>query len=128
MDLKYQSYPLSPLCDKWGQNFAKSWLEAWNSHDVERVLDHYADDFVMISPTTKEISTKTEGILIGKSELRDLCRKTFNEVPELKFQLLAVAIGVRSLTIYYTSKEYQMAIEVMEFDKIWKISKSHSHY
>jgi hypothetical protein len=128
MHTNLQTTALSPLSDKWGQNFAKSWLEAWNSHDVDRVLEHYADDFVMISPTIKEIAAKAEGILIGKSELRELCSKTFNEVPELKFELMAVAIGIKSLTIYYTSKEFQLVIEVMEFDEIWKISKSHSHY
>ena len=27
------------------ERFAKEWVAAWNSHDLERVLEHYEDDF-----------------------------------------------------------------------------------
>ena len=30
--------------------WAKEWIEAWNAHDADRVLSHYADDFEMSSP------------------------------------------------------------------------------
>jgi hypothetical protein len=32
------------------ERFAHEWIEAWNSHDLERILAHYSDDFVMSSP------------------------------------------------------------------------------
>jgi ketosteroid isomerase-like protein len=25
--------------------FASEWIEAWNSHDLDRILAHYSDDF-----------------------------------------------------------------------------------
>jgi hypothetical protein len=34
----------------WAEEFARDWVESWNSHEVERVLAHYADNFEMTSP------------------------------------------------------------------------------
>jgi ketosteroid isomerase-like protein len=30
--------------------FANDWIAAWNSHDLDRILAHYEDDFEMTSP------------------------------------------------------------------------------
>jgi hypothetical protein len=32
------------------ERFAKEWVAAWNSHDLELILAHYEDDFEMSSP------------------------------------------------------------------------------
>jgi ketosteroid isomerase-like protein len=32
------------------ERFAKEWVAAWNSHDLDRVLAHYEEDFEMSSP------------------------------------------------------------------------------
>ena len=34
------------------RRFAAEWIEAWNAHDLERILAHYADDFEMASPSS----------------------------------------------------------------------------
>jgi ketosteroid isomerase-like protein len=33
-----------------GDAFAEDWIAAWNAHDLDRVLSHYADDIVFLSP------------------------------------------------------------------------------
>lgn len=35
---------------EFAERFAKDWVDAWNRHDLEAVLSHYADDFEMSSP------------------------------------------------------------------------------
>ncbi|MGH3529462.1 MAG: nuclear transport factor 2 family protein, partial [Pseudonocardiaceae bacterium] len=30
--------------------FADDWVEAWNSHDLDRILSHFTDDVVFTSP------------------------------------------------------------------------------
>ena len=30
--------------------FANHWIKAWNSHDLEAILSHYAEDIVFLSP------------------------------------------------------------------------------
>ena len=37
---------------------AHHWVEAWNDHDLERILAHYADDVVFSSPFIQKIGTK----------------------------------------------------------------------
>ena len=31
-------------------HFAEDWIASWNSHDLDRILAHYAQDFEMSSP------------------------------------------------------------------------------
>ncbi|HEX5049396.1 MAG TPA: nuclear transport factor 2 family protein, partial [Gammaproteobacteria bacterium] len=38
------------ITQDFAQTFAHEWIDAWNSHDLDRILSHYADDFVMSSP------------------------------------------------------------------------------
>src|SRR3989441_9324770 len=38
----------------WAEAFAREWVDAWNAHDLERILSHYTDDFEMASPLIVE--------------------------------------------------------------------------
>jgi ketosteroid isomerase-like protein len=35
---------------EFARTFTEEWEEAWNAHDVERLLVHYTDDVVFQSP------------------------------------------------------------------------------
>jgi ketosteroid isomerase-like protein len=35
------------------QAFADEWIAAWNSHDLDRVLSHYAPEVVFLSRSLK---------------------------------------------------------------------------
>jgi ketosteroid isomerase-like protein len=41
---------LLPLQPSFARKFAQDWVDAWSSHDMERILDHYDDDVLLISP------------------------------------------------------------------------------
>ena len=32
---------------KLAEHFANDWIDSWNSHDLNRILSHYADSFEM---------------------------------------------------------------------------------
>ena len=49
------------------ERFAKEWVAAWNSHDLERVLEHYEDDFEMSSPIIVTMMGEASGKLKGKA-------------------------------------------------------------
>lgn len=51
---------------EFADRFAQEWVDAWNSHDLERVLSHYADDFEMSSPYIAQIAGEPSGMLKGK--------------------------------------------------------------
>jgi ketosteroid isomerase-like protein len=48
------------------ERFANEWIAAWNSHDLERILEHYEDDFEMSSPIIAALAGESSGKLRGK--------------------------------------------------------------
>jgi hypothetical protein len=49
--------------------FGKDWIEAWNSHDLDSILSHYSEDFVMPSPHIAVIAGEPSGVLNGEGLL-----------------------------------------------------------
>ena len=54
----------------WAEAFAREWVDAWNAHDLERILSHYTDDFEMASPLIVERMGVASGRLKGKEAIR----------------------------------------------------------
>ena len=73
--------------------FAAEWIAAWNSHDLDRILSHYADDVVFESPASTRITGDASGRVVGKAALRDYWRQALGRVPDLTFTLTAVYGG-----------------------------------
>lgn len=48
------------------ERFARQWVEAWNAHDLERILAHYEDDFERTSPVIARLAGEASGTLRGK--------------------------------------------------------------
>lgn len=40
---------------EFADHFAREWIEAWNAHDLERILSHYTEEFRMSSPRIIEL-------------------------------------------------------------------------
>jgi len=40
----------------WAESFAREWIAGWNAHDVDHILEHYADDFEMTSQRRRKSS------------------------------------------------------------------------
>jgi hypothetical protein len=100
----------------WALAFAREWVEAWNSHDLERILSHYVDDFEMSSPLIVERLGRPEGVIRGKREAADYWRPSMRLDPPLHFELLDVLVGVDQLTIYYRSVGRRVVAETLVFD------------
>ena len=52
--------------------FVRSWLEAWNAHDVEAVLAHFTEDATFTSPVAARILEGSDGVIHGKAALREI--------------------------------------------------------
>jgi hypothetical protein len=48
------------------KSYADAWVRAWNAHDVEAVLDHFADDVVFTSPVAARVVPESGGVVRGK--------------------------------------------------------------
>ncbi len=108
--------------------FAADWIAAWNAHDVDRVLSHFADDFEMSSPVIMRLVGEPSGKLCGKAAVGAYWRKALAVVPDLHFELVVVLTGVESITIYYKGTKGRPAAEVFFFGADRKVVKAVAHY
>ena len=114
--------------EKFAKSFASEWVEAWNAHDIERVLSHYTDDFEMSSPIIVQLLGEPSGILRGRDAVGAYWRKALQVVPDLRFELISVLVGVRSVTLYYKGARDRLSAEVFDFNAAGLIVKAVAHY
>ncbi len=109
-------------------SFANEWIEAWNNHDLEQVLSHYADDFEMHSPVIVQIAGEPSGMLQGKQAVGAYWSQALQLLPDLQFELITVLAGVNSITLYYRGALERLAAEVFHFGADAKVIKAFAHY
>jgi hypothetical protein len=116
------------MIDKeFAEHFAGDWIDSWNSHDLNRILAHYADSFEMSSPMIVQITGEPSGTLKGKDAVRAYWAKALQLNPDLRFELLSTLIGVNSITLYYRSGR-GLAAEVFHFGPDEKVVRAYAHY
>jgi len=109
------------------QHFAQDWVDAWNAHDLERVLTHYADDFVLQSPMIAIIAGEASGRLQGKAAVRAYWATALARLPNLHFVLQDVLLGADCLTLYYQGHRGRVA-ETFFFDGGTKVVRASATY
>ncbi|MCT3943750.1 nuclear transport factor 2 family protein [Elizabethkingia anophelis] len=110
------------------QQFAKTWIEAWNSHDMNAILSHYSEDIEITTPMIKMALGEGDGSLKGKEAVADYWRRALDKMPDLHFELYDVTEGVGSVALYYKSVMDKKAVEVMFFNEEGKVNKMFTHY
>ena len=98
------------------QRFAQDWLDAWNAHDVEAVLAHFADDVVFTSPVARRVLPDSDGRLQDKQAVRDYWNLALARIPDLRFELVDVYSGIDTLVIHYRNQLGGLVNEVLTFD------------
>jgi hypothetical protein len=116
------------LTEEAANRFAAEWLEGWNSHDVRRILQHYADDIEFVSPFVVKLFGNADGTIHGKADLEKYFAKGLSAYPDLNFHHYKTLVGVKSFTICYESVNNLLAAEVMELDAQGKIIRVSAHY
>ncbi len=110
------------------KQFAREWIDAWNSHDLERIMAHYSDDFEIATPMIKMALGEDTGTLRGKERIREYWSAALQKIPTLRFELIDVAEGVNSVALYYHSVLGKKAIEIMFFNEEGKVNRVVAHY
>lgn len=110
------------------QQFAKTWIEAWNSHDLDVILSHYSEDIEITTPMIKMALGEGDGSLKGKDAVADYWKRALDKIPDLHFVLYDVTEGVNSVALYYKSVMDKKAVEVMFFNEEGKVNKMFAHY
>ena len=112
---------------EFAERFAAHWVDAWNRHDLEAVLSHYADDFEMASPYIVSIAGEPSGTLQGKAAVRAYWAAALEQLPDLRFELVDTLVGVDSVTVYYRGVRGMVA-EVFWFDAAGRVVRAAAHY
>jgi ketosteroid isomerase-like protein len=110
------------------RSFAHEWIEAWNSHDLDRILSHYTDDFEMSSPFIASFIGEPSGTLRGKENVGAYWRNALERIPDLRFELIEVLTGANSLTIYYKAVLGKLGAEVFFLNEDGRAWKAMAHY
>ena len=96
--------------------FAQDWLAAWNAHDVEAVLAHFADDVLFTSPVARRVLPDSDGRLSGKQAVRDYWNYALTRISDLHFELVDVYAGTDTLVLHYRNQLGGLVNEVLTFD------------
>jgi ketosteroid isomerase-like protein len=103
---------------------ARAWIAAWNAHDLERVLEHYADDIELSSPVAAERIPGSGGYIHGKAELRAYWEPALAANPDLHFDLEAVLTAVDGCTILYRNQRGQQVAESVYWNEAGLVTRA----
>ena len=104
------------LTEAEAKQFAKEWVLAWNSGDLDAILSHYGPEVVLTSPVAAKLLNDASGTVRGKEALRGYFKRGLEAYPGLAFELLDVMWGVSSVVLYYRNQRGTKTGEFMELD------------
>ncbi|WP_372346159.1 nuclear transport factor 2 family protein [Streptomyces sp. KL116D] len=95
--------------------FVDSWVTAWNAHDLEALLAHFADDVTFRSPVAAQL-LGGDGVIRGKDGLRAYWTEGLRRIPDLRFEVVGHYVGVDCVVINYRNQKGGLVNEVLNFD------------
>lgn len=98
------------------EEFADSWVRAWNAHDLEQVLRHFSEEVVFTSPVATQLLDGSDGVIRGKAALREYWQEGLRRIPGLHFEVSGVYVGVGVMVINYRNQKGGLVNEVLIFD------------
>ena len=116
------------LTDAEADAFVAEWMEAWNSHDLERILGHYTEDVEVTSPLVEAVLGPGRLTVRGKPALRSYWGKALARYPELRFVLYRAYAGSHSVVLHYQSVQGLVGAECMELDAQRRAFRVLAHY
>ncbi len=120
---------MKKLTSSYAKSFAKNWISSWNSHDIDLILSHYSDDFIIESQIAYKFLPLSGGRIVGKSAVKEYWTIGLNKNKKLHFKLLDVLVGINGLTIYYINTTNKLrAVEMMIFNDDGKVQKAFVHH
>ena len=115
------------ISPEFAKDFAAEWVEAWNAHDLPRILSHYRDDFEMSSPLIRTLMNEPSGTLQGKEAVAAYWSLALARQPQLHFILENILVGANSITLAYQGSR-GLSAEMFILDEQGKVTRSFAHY
>jgi hypothetical protein len=109
------------------ERLAAHWIAAWNAHDLDAILTHYAEDVDVASPVAARL-LGGDGRVAGKPALRAYFAKGLAAIPDLRFDLKQVLVGTDTIVLYYANQRGVHTAEVMELDARGLVKRMRATY
>ncbi len=108
--------------------FSNEWIESWNSHDIDRIISHYADKLKFKSPLIVERYSDPTGTITSNEKLKEYFLIGLTKNPSLSFRLKQTLVGVDGITLYYDNARGGQSAEYFVFNSEGKVIESVSCY
>ena len=77
---------MSTTLSQQNKQIAIHWFEAFNEHNLDKLLALYHNDAAHFSPKLKIRLPETQGLIKGKDALRSWWQDAFDRLPSLKYE------------------------------------------
>ncbi len=102
------------------RDIANRWFDAFNEHNLEKLLALYHDHAAHFSPKLKVRQPETDGLVTGKAALRAWWADSFERLPTLRYYPTNFIVGDTSIFMEYRrevqGEPHLMVGEVLEME------------
>jgi len=99
-------------------SIAMLWFEAFNAHNLEKLLSLYDDEAEHFSPKLKIRQPETNGLVSGKEALRAWWKDAFARIPSLHYKVTSLTSNADRVFMEYLrtvdNEEHILVAEVLE--------------
>ncbi|AWM07075.1 nuclear transport factor 2 family protein [Bradyrhizobium symbiodeficiens] len=95
----------------------RTWVEAWNARDLERVLTLYDEDAVMTSDRIPMMGFDASGTVRGKAALRSYWGKALGLIPNLHFTVIELFVSPDSVVVFYENERGKRICEYLRVNE-----------
>ena len=99
-------------------SIAHAWFEAFNAHNLEKLLSLYDEDAEHYSPKLKIRHPETSGLVSGKNALRTWWQDAFDRLPTLNYKVTSLTANSDRVFMEYirtvTNEDDMVVVEVLE--------------
>lgn len=83
------------------KQIATKWFQAFNEHHLENLLSLYDDNAQHFSPKLKIRKPETQGLIKGKSALREWWQDAFDRLPSLQYEVIKLTADEEQVFMEY---------------------------
>ncbi|MCF6129205.1 nuclear transport factor 2 family protein [Flavobacterium sp. AS60] len=99
-------------------SIAMLWFEAFNAHNLEKLLSLYDDEAQHFSPKLKIRHPETNGLVSGKEALRTWWKDAFDRLPSLHYKVTSLTSNTDRVFMEYVrnidNEDTLLVAEVLE--------------
>ncbi|CAF1513985.1 unnamed protein product [Rotaria magnacalcarata] len=116
------------ITNEFASAFVTDWIESWNTHNIKKIMAHYADSVSFTSPFIMELKHDPTGAISNRNDLEAYFVQALTKFNDLYFELIDIYVSINSIIIQYKSVNNMIAAEYMELNENGKIVRVTAHY